>query len=61
MPVKEMVRKMTDRRKYVIISDSPDPEYLDDIEETFVRVRQRVCFKFVGDTSGHNTCLKDQQ
>ena len=29
---------MTDRRKYVIISDSADPDYLDDIEETFVRV-----------------------
>ena len=39
MPVKEMLRKMTDRRKYVIISDSADPEYLDDIEETFVRVK----------------------
>ncbi|KAL5266910.1 hypothetical protein ACHWQZ_G004077 [Mnemiopsis leidyi] len=37
MPVKEMVRKMTGRRKYVIISNSPDPEYLDDMEETFVR------------------------
>ena len=38
MPVKEMVRKMTGRRKYVIISNNPDPDYLDDIEETFVRV-----------------------
>ena len=39
MPVKEMLRKMTDRRKYVIISDRADPDYLDDIEETFVRVK----------------------
>ena len=42
MPVKEMVRKMTGRRKYVIISNNPDPEYLDDIEETFVRVELEI-------------------
>lgn len=51
MPAKEMVRKMTSRRKYVIISDSTDPDYLDDLEEKFVLVRSWRCHHLVNRAS----------
>eukprot|EP00116_Pleurobrachia_bachei_P017614 sb/3477876/ len=38
MPAKEMVAKMTKRRRFVIISDCSDPEYLHQLEESFVHV-----------------------
>ena len=48
MPAKDMVAKMTCRRKYVIISEQPEPDYLDELEENLVLVSRVMGPKSLG-------------